>query len=200
MRKIIVAEFITLDGVIQAPGGAEEDTDGGFMHGGWTWPYWHDDIGAHFSQAFSQADTLLLGRKTWQIHGNAFEPMQNDPFADAMNAIRKYVVSTTLTSVSSWRNSTLIKEDVVEQVRALKQHPGKNILMDGSSVLAHTLIENDLVDEYALHVYPLVLGSGKRLFPQGKRVNLNLLASQPLPTGVIFQQYQALALGEPPPK
>lgn len=200
MRKIIVAEFITLDGVIQAPGGAEEDTDGGFMHGGWTWPYWHDDIGAHFSQAFSQADALLLGRKTWQIHGNAFEPMQNDPFADAMNAIRKYVVSTTLTSVSSWRNSTLIKEDVVEQVRALKQHPGKNILMDGSSVLAHTLIENDLVDEYALHVYPLVLGSGKRLFPQGKRVNLNLLASQPLPTGVIFQQYQALALGEPPPK
>jgi dihydrofolate reductase len=98
MRELIVAEFITLDGVIQAPGGADEDTEGGFTHGGWTHSYWHDDIGAHFFQAMSQADALLLGRKTWQIHGGAFEPMAGDPFADAMNDIRKYVVSTTMKS------------------------------------------------------------------------------------------------------
>ncbi len=192
MRKLIVAEFITLDGVIQAPGGADEDTDGGFVHGGWTFPYWHDDIGAHFFEAMSQADTILLGRKTWQTHGEAFEPMpEGDPFGDVMNAVRKVVVSTTLKSADGWRNSTLISGNVVEEVRKLKEQPGKNILSDGSSVLIHMLIENDLVDEYALHVYPLVLGSGKRLFPEGMRVNLKLIDSQPLPTGVVYQRYQS---------
>ena len=193
MRKLIIAEFITLDGVIQAPGGPQEDTDGGFVHGGWTWPYWHDDIGAHFFEAMSHADALLLGRKTWQIHGGAFEPMENDPFAETMNKIPKYVVSTTLNSASAWRNSTLISGNVVDQVQQLKQQPGKDILMDGSSVLAHTLIENSLVDEFALHVYPLVLGSGKRLFPEGKRINLKLIESQALPTGVVYQRYQPAA-------
>jgi dihydrofolate reductase len=191
MRKIIVAEFITLDGVIQAPGGADEDTDGGFVHGGWTMPYWHDDIGTHFFQAMTQADALLLGRKTWQIHGGAFEPMPaGDPFGDVMNGIRKYVVSTTLESAAGWRNSTLINGNVVAEVRKLKEQPGKNILIDGSSVLIHTLAENDLVDEYSLHVYPLVLGSGKRLFPEGKRINLELIESKALPTGIVFQRYQ----------
>jgi dihydrofolate reductase len=189
MRKLIVAEFISLDGVIQAPGGANEDTEGGFAYGGWTLPYWHDDIGAHFFQAFEQADALLLGRKTWQIHGGAFEPMQEEPFADAMNRIRKYVVSTTLQSAEAWRNSTLISDNVVERVRELKQEPGKNIVTDGSSVLVHTLAENDLVDEYALHVYPLVLGGGKRLFAEGKRIGLKLVESKSLPTGVVFQRY-----------
>jgi len=191
MRKIIVHEFISLDGVIQAPGGADEDTDGGFVHGGWTIPYWHDDIGKHFFQAMAQADTLLLGRRTWQTHGEAFEPMPaGDPFGDAMNDIRKVVVSTTLKSAAAWRNSTLISSNVVEEVRKLKEGPGKNILIDGSSVLIHTLAENDLVDEYILHVYPLVLGSGKRLFPEGKRTNLKLIESRALPTGVVFQHYQ----------
>ena len=191
MRKIIVAEFITLDGVIQAPGGADEDTDGGFVHGGWTLPYWHDDIGAHFFQAMEQADTLLLGRRTWQIHGGAFEPMPvGDPFGDVMNGIRKIVVSTTLKSAAAWRNSTLISGDVLNEVRKLKEQPGKNILMDGSSVLIHTLINNDLIDEYSLHVYPLVLGSGKRLFPEEKSINLKFIESQALPTGVQYQRYQ----------
>jgi len=193
MRKIIVAEFITLDGVIQAPGGADEDTDGGFVHGGWTWPYWHDDIGAHFFQAIAQADTLLLGRRTWQIHGGAFEPMPvGDPFGDVMNGIRKIVVSTTLKSAAAWRNSTLISGDVVNEVRKLKEQPGKNILMDGSSVLIHTLINNDLIDEFSLHVYPLVLGSGKRLFPEEKSINLKFIESQALPTGVQYQRYQTV--------
>lgn len=193
MRELIVAEFITLDGVIQAPGGADEDTDGGFTHGGWTRPYWHDDIGAHFFQAMSQADAFLLGRKTWQIHGEAFEPMTGNAFADALNNIQKYVVSTTLDSAAAWRKSTLIRDNVVEAVRELKQQPGKNILVDGSSVLTHTLAENDLVDEYSLHVYPIVLGSGKRLFPEGKRLDLTLVEATPLPTGVVFMRYRRSA-------
>jgi dihydrofolate reductase len=193
MRELIVAEFITLDGVIQAPGGADEDTEGGFTHGGWTRPYWHDEIGTRFFQAMSQADTLLLGRKTWQIHGGAFEPMAGDPFVDTLNNMRKYVVSTTLKSASAWRNSTLIRDNVVEAVRQLKRQPGKNILLDGSSVLTHALAQNDLVDEYSLHVYPLVLGGGKRLYPEGKRFDLTLVEAAPLPTGVVFMRYRRTA-------
>ena len=189
MRKLIIAEFITFDGVIQAPGGAEEDTDGGFTHGGWTVPFWHDDIGQHFFETFQQADTFLLGRKTWQIHGTAFEPMKDDPFADALNGVKKYVVSTTLETASAWRNSTLIRENVVETIRGLKAQPGKDILLDGSSVLAQTLARHSLVDEYRLHVYPLVLGGGKKLFPEGVKLNLTLLESSPLPTGVVYTRY-----------
>ena len=193
MRKLIVAEFITLDGVIQAPGGADEDTDGGFKYGGWTHPYWHDEIGAHFFQAMSQADTLLLGRKTWQTHGQAFDPMpEGDTFGDVMKAVRKVVVSTTLKSTSIWRNSTIISQDVMAEVQKLKAAPGKDILLDGSSVLVHALIENELENEFALHVYPLVLGEGKRLFPAGNRVNLKLIESQALPTGVQYQRFQVL--------
>lgn len=191
MRKIIAHEFISLDGVIQAPGGAEEDTDNGFKYGGWTNSYWHDDIGKHFFELIGQSDTLLLGRKTWQIHGGAFDPMPlGDPFGDVMNGIQKFVVSTTLKSAAAWRNSTLIGAKVVEEVRKLKEQPGKNILIDGSSVLIHTLAENELIDEYILHVYPLVLGGGKRLFPNGKHILLKLLESYALPTGVVFQRYQ----------
>jgi dihydrofolate reductase len=191
LRKIIVHEFITLDGVIQAPGGPDEDTDGGFSHGGWTVPYWHDDIGAQIHQALGEADTLLLGRKTWQTHAGAFEPMApGDPFGDVMNAFRKFVVSTTLKSASAWRDSTLISRNLVEEVRRLKEQAGKSILIDGSSVLIHSLAEKDLIDEYSLHVYPLVLGGGKRLFTAGKRQNLRLVQSHALPTGVVFQEYQ----------
>lgn len=190
MRNIVIAEFVSLDNVIQAPGGPEEDTEGGFTQGGWTWPYWHDEIGGHFFEAMSQSDAMLLGRKTWQIHGGAFEPMPaGDPFFDLMNNTPKYVVSTTLTTASAWRNSTLISGNVVEEIKALKTQPGKNIIMDGSSVLAHTLIENDLVDEYMLHVYPIVLGGGKKLFPDGRRVNLRLVEAKPLPSGVVFMRY-----------
>jgi dihydrofolate reductase len=190
MRNIVVAEFVSLDNVIQAPGGAAEDTEGGFTHGGWTGPFWHDDIGAHFFQAMSQSDALLLGRKTWQIHGGAFEPMPSgDPFGDVMNAMPKYVVSTTLTTASAWRNSALISSNVVEQVRALKAQAGKNILIDGSSVLIHTLAAHDLIDEYSLHVYPVVLGGGKKLFSDGQRINLRLIESKPLPSGVLFMRY-----------
>lgn len=190
MRSIIVSEFVSLDNVIQAPGGAQEDTEGGFTHGGWTWPFWHDDIGAMFGQVMSRSDALLLGRKTWQIHGGAFEPMAvGDPFGDLMNTTPKYVVSTTLTNASAWRNSTLISSNVVEEIRALKAQDGKDILIDGSSVLVHTLAEHDLIDEYSLLVYPVVLGSGKKLFPDGRRTNLRLIESRPLPSGVVYIRY-----------
>jgi dihydrofolate reductase len=188
MRELVIAEFITLDGVIQAPGGKDEDTEGGFTHGGWTWPFWHDDIGKHFFQAMSNTDAFLLGRKTWQIH-SVFETM-SEPFADALNAVNKYVVSRTLESTDAWRNSTVIRDDVVDSIRAMKQQPGKNILLDGSSVLAHTLIENDLVDELMLHIYPISLGSGKKLYPDGKRLDLKLVESSPLPTGVVYARYR----------
>lgn len=190
MRNIIVAEFISLDGVIQAPGGADEDTDGGFTHGGWTQPFWHDDIGAHFFQAMSESDALMLGRRTWQTHGGAFDPLPaGDPFGDTMNNIQKYVVSTTLTSTAAWRNSTLISGNVVEEVRALKAQPGKNILMDGSSVLIHALAEHDLIDGYMLHVYPIVLGGGKKLFANGVSANLRLVEAKPIPSGVVYMRY-----------
>ena len=187
MRKIVVHEFVSLDGVIQAPGSPTEDTEGDFPYGGWTHPYWHDEIGAHFGQAFTEADTLILGRKTWQIHADAFGP---NPAEDPFGGMNKYVVSKTLQSVDSWSNSTIIRGDVINEIRKLKNQPGKNIMMDGSSVLLHSLIENDLVDEYMLHVYPLVLGIGKRLFPEGKRVSLTLIESSALPTGVVYQRYQ----------
>ncbi len=107
-----------------------------------------------------------------------------------MNNVPKYVVSTTLQSASAWRNSTIIRDNVAESIRRLKEQPGKNILVDGSSVLNQTLAQNDLVDEYALHVYPLVLGSGKRLFPPGKRLDLKLVEATPLPSGVVYMRYR----------
>lgn len=189
MRKLVVSEFVTLDGVMQAPGGEDEDTEGGFTHGGWTHPYWHDDIGAHFDKALSQSDAFLLGRKTWEIHGGAFETMEGEEFVDRLNAMQKYVVSTTLDDASAWRNSTLIKNNVADEVRALKEQPGKDIYVDGSSVLVHTLAKNDLVDEYSLLVYPVVLGSGKKVFPDGERVNLRLVESRPFPSGVVLMRY-----------
>lgn len=190
MRKIVVSEFMSLDGVMQAPGGATEDTDGGFTSGGWTMPYWHDEIGAAFFKLMGETDTFLLGRKTWQIHGGAFEPMApGEPFVDLLNAMPKYVVSNSLTSAAAWRNSTLISGDVIAQVRALKEQPGKNIAIDGSSVLIHALAQHGLIDEYHLTVYPLVLGNGKRVFADGVRLNLRLVEARPLPTGVVLTHY-----------
>src|SRR5574339_604760 len=146
MRKITVAEFVSLDGVMQAPGGAEEDTDGGFAHGGWTGPYWHEDIGATILQELGQSDTLLLGRKTWQGHADAFEPApDDDPFAGLLNGKQKYVVSKTLKSAAAWRNSTIISKNVVDEIRKLKEQSGKDIYVDGSSMLVRTLAQADLV-------------------------------------------------------
>jgi dihydrofolate reductase len=189
MRKLIVSEFVTLDGVMQAPGGKDEDRDGGFEHGGWTLPYWHDAIGETFGAMMKDADALLLGRRTYVTHAEAFEPMPpGDPFGDMMNAPKKYVVSRTLDR-PIWRDTTIIRENVIESVRALKAQPGKNILTDGSSHLVHALLEHDLVDELHLLVYPLTLGSGKRVLPNGVHATFTLESATPYPTGVVGLHY-----------
>lgn len=189
MRKLIVSEFITLNGVIQAPGAPDEDRDGGFEHGGWTLPFWHDDIGASFVEVMREADTFLLGRKTYVGHAKAFEPMPaGDFFGDLMNAPAKYVVSKTLEQ-PLWRNTTIVREDPVAFVRALKQQPGKNILTDGSSQLVHALIKADLVDALHLLLYPLILPNGKRLLPDGVHARFALKATKTYPTGVVGLHY-----------
>lgn len=190
MRKLIVSEFMSLDGVIQAPGGPEEDPDGGFTRGGWTLPYWHDDLGARFFAAMGTCDAFLLGRKTWQTHGEAFDPMPvGDPFGDMMNSKQKYVVSTTLTSADLWRNSTIINGDVANEVRRLKAMEGGDIYVDGSSVLVETLEREGLVDEYTILLYPIVLGGGKKLFTDGWGAKLKLVESTPVPSGVMILRY-----------
>jgi dihydrofolate reductase len=189
MRKLIVSEFMTLDGVMQAPGGQDEDRDGGFEHGGWTLPYWHDDIGNSFVALMKDCDALLLGRRTYVVHADAFEPMApGDPFGDLMNAPAKYVVSRTLER-PTWRNTTIIRDDVIGSVRALKAQPGRNILTDGSSQLVHALLAHDLVDELHLLVYPLVLGSGKRVLPNGVHATFRLTSATPYPSGVVGLHY-----------
>ena len=189
MRKLIVSEFVTLDGVMQAPGGKDEDRDGGFEHGGWTIPYWHDDIGASFGALMADTDTFLLGRKTYVTHAQAFEPLPaGDFFGDMMNAPKKYVVSKTLKD-PIWRNTTIIRDNVVAAVRKLKAEPGKNILTDGSSQLVHELIANDLVDELHLLLYPLTLGGGKKVLPEGTMAKFSLKSATPYPTGVVGLHY-----------
>jgi dihydrofolate reductase len=190
MRKLIVSEFITLDGVIQAPGGEDEDRDGGFAHGGWTRLYWHDDIGKSFGALMTDTDAFLLGRRTYVTHAQAFEPMPaGDFFGDMMNTPAKYVVSKTLEK-PIWRNTTIIRNDVVDAVRKLKAQPGKNILTDGSSQLVQTLLANDLVDGLHLLLYPLSLGGGKRIFPEGALRKFTLEQATPYPTGVVGLHYK----------
>ena len=189
MRKLIVSEFVTLDGVMQAPGSKDEDRDGGFEHGGWTLPYWHDDIGMSFGALMKDVDAFLLGRRTYVTHAEAFEPMPaGNFFGDMMNAPKKYVVSKTLQK-PIWRNTTIIRDNVIESVRALKAQPGKNILMDGSSQLLHALIAQNLVDELHLTLYPLTLGSGKRVLPDGVYSQFDLTSATPYPTGVVGLHY-----------
>lgn len=189
MRKLIVSEFITLDGVIQAPGGADEDRDNGFAHGAWTLPYWHDDIGAYFGAMMKDTDAFLLGRRTYVTHAEAFEPLPpGDPFGDMMNAPAKYVVSKTLEK-GIWRNTTIIRDNVIEAVRALKAQPGKNIVVDGSSQLVHALLANDLVDELHLLLYPLSVGGGKRLFPENVQSKLKLESATTYGSGVVNLHY-----------
>jgi dihydrofolate reductase len=189
MRKLIVHEFMTLDGVMQAPGGKDEDTDGGFEYGGWTLPYWHDDIGKSFGALMQNVDAFLLGRRTYVTHAEAFEPMPaGNFFGDMMNAPKKYVVSKTLQK-PIWRDTTIIRDNVIESVRALKAQPGGNILTDGSSQLVHALLASDLIDELRLTLYPLALGSGKRVLPDGLHATFSLASATPYPTGVVGLTY-----------
>jgi dihydrofolate reductase len=196
MRKLIVSEFVTLDGVMQAPGDKDEDRDGGFEHGGWTLPYWHDDIGKRFAALMKDVDAFLLGRRTYVTHAAAFEPMPaGDPFGDLMNPPKKYVVSKTLER-PTWRDTTIIRNNLIESVRALKDRPGGTIMTDGSSQLVHALLAHDLVDELHLLVYPLTLGSGKRVLPNGVNATFSLTSATPYPTGVVGLHYERQRSGQ----
>jgi dihydrofolate reductase len=189
MRKLIVSEFVTLDGVMQAPGGKDEDTDGGFEFGGWTIPFWHDDIGQTFGALMQGVDAFLLGRRTYVTHAEAFEPLPaGDPFGDLMNAPKHYVVSKTLKK-PVWRNTEIIRDNVIESVRKLKAQPGGAILMDGSSQLVHALLAADLIDELHLLVYPITLGKGKRVLPDGVHTTFTLKSARQYPTGVVGLHY-----------
>lgn len=186
MRKLIVSEFMSLDGVMQAPGGKDEDRDGGFEHGGWTMPYWHDAIGERFGTLLQNVGALLLGRRTYVSHAEAFEPdPANDPFGD----VPKYVVSRTL-ETPIWRKTTIIRDNVIESVRALKAEDGGNIFTDGSSQLVQALLAADLVDELHLLLYPVTLGNGKRVLPEGVHRTFKLLSATPFPTGVVSLHYE----------
>src|SRR5262245_51986673 len=194
MRKLLVHEFVTLDRMMHAPGGPDEDRDGGFAQGGWTRSYWHDDIGVTFGALMQDVDAFLLGRRTYVTHAEAFEPMpEGDPFGDLMNKPTKYVVSKTLDK-PIWRNTTILRDDVINAIRKIKAGPGKTIVTDGSSQLIHALFEADLIDELYLHVYPIALGRGKRVFPStGLDRKFTLAKATPYPTGVVGLHYRRSA-------
>ena len=168
MPKIVVNAFLTLDGVMQAPGGPDEDRAGGFLHGGWQAPYSADVMGRLVAEGIADADGFLLGRKTYDIFASYWPKVTDpeNPIATALNSRPKYVVSRSLERVT-WNNSRLIEGDVVAELRKLRQQPGKTVHTWGSTELLQTLMKNDLVDEYRLFIFPVVLGTGKRLFGSG---------------------------------
>lgn len=192
--RLVISEFVSLDGVAQAPGGPEEDTDGGFAHGGWSMPFFDPEtMGAAVGEAMSATSALLFGRRTWQVMAAAWPAQAGDPFADRMNEIGKYVVSRTLTQDDlSWANTTLLPAgDVVGAVRELLAQDGGDLQVMGSLSLARTLISNDLVDEYRLMIEPVTLGGGKRLFPDdGHARTLELVSTATSKTGVHICTYR----------
>jgi dihydrofolate reductase len=192
MKKLIVGTFLTLDGVMQAPGDSQEDTEEGFKSGGWQMPYFDEESGKIMGETMAAMDTLLLGRKTYQIFA-AYWPTApvDDPFAKKLNSVPKYVVSTTLKK-AEWNNTTLISENIPEEVAKLKQQPGSGVIsVTGSGKLAQTLMRHNLVDEYVLWINPIVLGSGKRLFEERiGPLNLKLIDAKTVSTGVVILTYQ----------
>jgi dihydrofolate reductase len=189
MRKLVVNTFLTLDGIMQAPGGPEEDPSGGFTHGGWSFHYWDEAMGEEMGQFMGKPFDLLLGRKTYEIFA-AHWPHSTDPAADALNNATKHVASRTLDGVE-WSNSKLIEGDFAEQVAKLKEAHGPEIQVHGSANLIQTLLEHDLVDEFRLWFFPVVLGTGKRLFAEGAiPAGLKLVDSKTFTTGVVMTTYE----------
>ena len=192
--RIIISDFMSLDGVVQAPGGRQEDTDGGFEHGGWSMPFFDPvSMGAAIGDAMENTEALVFGRRTWQTMAAAWPGRAGDPFADRMNDIPKYVASRTLTQDDlDWNNSKLLPaKSAIDAIRELRQRGGRDIQVMGSSSLAAQLIENDLVDEYRLMIEPIVLGGGKRLFPDdGQARGLELVSTSAAKTGVLICTYR----------
>ena len=192
--RIVISDFISLDGVIQAPGGKEEDTDGGFKNGGWSMEFFDPEVmGPVLGEVMEKTNALLFGRRTWAVMAAAWPDRAGDPFADQMNAITKHVASRTLSQDDlNWTNSHLLPpDDAVGAVRKLREQPGEDIQIMGSQSLATQLIESDLVDEYRLMIEPIVLGGGKKLFPDdGQARKLELVDTKITGTGVHVCTYQ----------
>lgn len=188
MRKLIVLTFLSLDGVMQAPGGPEEDTSGGFKHGGWTVPFFDEFGGQEMGRQMSLPFDLLLGRKTFEIFAS-YWPQHPEDAPGLIKAI-KYVASRTLTS-HEWQPSVFIKDDLEGEIRKLKAGPGPDLQVHGSSDLIQTLLKHDLVDEFWLKIFPVTLGSGKRLFGSGTMpASFTLTETKTSPSGVIFAFYK----------
>jgi dihydrofolate reductase len=192
--RLVLSDFISLDGVVQAPGGEREDLDGGFRHGGWSMPYFDPEaMGAAIGEAMGSTAALLFGRRTYQTMAAAWPERAGDPFADKMNAIKKYVASRTFSeSDVTWHNTTLLTgETVMADVRRLKSETGGDIVVMGSSQLARELVAEGLVDEYRLMIEPILLGGGKRLFPEDTWARpLELVSSVTAATGVLICTYR----------
>jgi len=194
--RIVVIEFISLDGVVQAPGGPDEDTDGGFAHGGWSHPFFDPVVGGAFADAMTKAEALLFGRRTWQTMAAAWPDRAGDPFADQMNAIRKYVVSATLNDDAlTWDNSTRIPGALAaDRIRELHEAEGGDLVVMGSPTLVRALLREGLVDELRLMIEPVILGGGKTIFPDdGALRTLVLTTTVTSGTGVQVCTYQPVA-------
>ena len=194
--RIVIIEFISLDGVVQAPGGPDEDTDGGFAHGGWSHPFFDDTVGGGWDEALKGAEALLYGRRTWQTMAAAWPDRAGDPFADRMNSIRKYVVTSTLGDDDlTWENSARIPGDeAVARISELRATDGGDLLVLGSPTLARTLLREGLVDELRLMIEPVLLGGGKSIFPDdGALRTLELVSTVTSGTGVHVSTYRTVA-------
>ena len=191
MKKLVVIDFLSLDGVMQAPGQPEEDTEGGFKHGGWAISYHDEGLAESVAESMAATDAYLFGRKTYENFAAYWPTAPREiPFTDHLNNTAKYVVSKTLKG-PEWHNTTVIGGDVVEEVRKLKGRPGKNIAVLGSGELVQTLMKNDLVDEYFLTVYPILLGAGKKLFRDSDQLQkLELVDSTTTSTGGVVLTYR----------
>jgi dihydrofolate reductase len=191
--RIVVSEFMSLDGVVQAPGGPDEDTDGGFAHGGWSMPFFDPEVmGAAIGSRFASVEALLFGRRTFMVMADAWPDRAGDPFADQMNAIEKYVVTDTLGAEDiTWPNSNVIPgAGAMDAIRALKAKEGGDLSVMGSATLARALIQEGLVDELNLMIEPVVLGGGKRIFTDdGVGRAFTLVDSQVASTGVLVCTY-----------
>jgi dihydrofolate reductase len=192
--RIVISEFISLDGVVQAPGGRDEDTDGGFQHGGWSMPFFDPEVmGSSIAEAAERTDALLYGRRTWEVMAGAWPERAGDPFADWINAVEKHVVSDTLSETDlTWGPTSLIRgADLVGAVLALRERPGGDVNVMGSAQLARSLLEGDLVDELHLMIEPIVLGGGKGIFPgNGAARRFELVSALTAGTGVQVCRYQ----------
>ncbi len=189
MRKLVVNTFMTLDGVMQAPGGPEEDPTGGFKYGGWSFNYWDELMNQVMGDSMKEPFELLLGRRTYEIFAAHWPFIKNDPVADLFNKINKYIVSKSLNKVT-WEKSFLIKDNVVDRIIKLKENEGPELQVHGSSNLIQTLMRNYLIDEFRLWIFPLIIGKGKKLFAEGTiPSNLRLIENKVSSTGVAISTF-----------